>query len=317
MPIFRFRKAARLSDILSLRKTKSTGDIEDPVSACQKPHEPEYDHYDRVQKSDTRRSDTSDDSTSSGETSSGMVSTQCSSNRSSMAYPPNAPPPPPDTKQDQNPQPLATRLQNINANDMELLLSMETQARMDYQEEQERLDREAKERMRHQDNVTPRPTRLKFELPSPPRPKTGPSPSRGDGRTYHRWSLPEEHIRREMKAGATRPKRKKKHSYSWSRIIGNHDDADDREKQESNLEEPEEKPLVLGAKVRLLRRPLPILGYVRYIGPVDMPTQTEQLVGVELESRVGNNDGSINGKRYFQTDPHRGIFLTYEEVLVL
>ncbi|OAD05156.1 hypothetical protein MUCCIDRAFT_126128, partial [Mucor lusitanicus CBS 277.49] len=48
-------------------------------------------------------------------------------------------------------------------------------------------------------------------------------------------------------------------------------------------------------------------GTIKYIGEVDFAKGT--WVGVELESRLGNNDGSVDGKRYFETFPQRGVFV--------
>ncbi|KAI9025870.1 hypothetical protein CLU79DRAFT_833668 [Phycomyces nitens] len=72
---------------------------------------------------------------------------------------------------------------------------------------------------------------------------------------------------------------------------------------------------VIGAKVELLRRPLPTLGKIKYIGPVSFSKGT--WVGVELESRLGNNDGSVDGTRYFQTDAQRGVFVKPDDYKIL
>lgn len=90
---------------------------------------------------------------------------------------------------------------------------------------------------------------------------------------------------------------------------------------------------VIGAKVELLRRPLPTLGTIKYIGPVNFARGT--WVGVELESRrkfawgrfirrefsyfcaVGNNNGEINGTRYFQTDHQRGVFVKVDDFKII
>ncbi|KAI7867934.1 hypothetical protein BDF14DRAFT_1725574 [Spinellus fusiger] len=77
----------------------------------------------------------------------------------------------------------------------------------------------------------------------------------------------------------------------------------------SDAEEDGDEEVVpaIGNKVELLRRPLPTLGTIKYIGFVDFSNGI--WVGVELESRVGNTDGAVDGKRYFQTDPQRGVFV--------
>lgn len=71
----------------------------------------------------------------------------------------------------------------------------------------------------------------------------------------------------------------------------------------------------LGDKVELLRRPLPTLGTIKYIGPVQFAEG--QYVGIELESRLGKSDGSMDGVRYFHTDPQRGLFLKPDDFIIL
>lgn len=48
------------------------------------------------------------------------------------------------------------------------------------------------------------------------------------------------------------------------------------------------------------------VGYVRYIGPMynscENSVTTEMFVGLELVEATGNNDGSVNGTRYFSTE---------------
>lgn len=90
---------------------------------------------------------------------------------------------------------------------------------------------------------------------------------------------------------------------------------------------------VVGAKVELLRRPLPTLGTIKYVGPVNFAKGT--YVGIELQNRrkffknyisleqklnrglVGTNDGAVDGVRYFQTDPQRGVFVKVDDFKVL
>ncbi|CEI97639.1 hypothetical protein RMCBS344292_11769 [Rhizopus microsporus] len=168
-----------------------------------------------------------------------------------------------------------------DTNDLELLLSMETQARLDALAE--------REKQKKQDDAVPfsRPTTIKFELPvTPPR-----SRSPNQRLTYPRArptrSLPEE--------GLTANAKRKKRS-SWRYLFGDRSDDDE-----------EVTPYVtMDARVRLKLRPLPTFGYVRFIGGVEFGKG--EWVGVELDHGVGNCDGSVNGHRYFTTDPRRGIF---------
>ncbi|KAI9243309.1 hypothetical protein BY458DRAFT_530760 [Sporodiniella umbellata] len=71
----------------------------------------------------------------------------------------------------------------------------------------------------------------------------------------------------------------------------------------------------IGDKVEVLNKPLRTFGTVRYVGPVQF---TEGLcIGVELESRLGKSDGSIDGFRYFRTDPQRALFVQLEDLKIL
>ncbi|KAI7870521.1 CAP Gly-rich domain-containing protein [Spinellus fusiger] len=191
---------------------------------------------------------------------------------------------------------ITEKLDLLHTNDLELMLSMETQARIDAQEERER---NAAEMAAREAITPPRPSRLKFKIPvTPPR-----SRSPAAATTYPRARpvriIPEEPVAEE----------KKKRRGRWSIIMGSDQDS-------SSEEEEDDDRLKIGSRVILVRRPLPTIGYVRYIGPFD-PEYGVERVGVELESRVGNSDGSVNGKRYFQTDPHRGIFLKKNEIAIV
>ncbi|KAG1044653.1 hypothetical protein G6F43_011426 [Rhizopus delemar] len=149
----------------------------------------------------------------------------------------------------------------VDGHELDLLLSMETQARMDALVEKEK--------------TTVRTTTIKFDLPpAPPRlsyPKTRPD-----------RSLPEE--------GSVENERRSRKRPSWKSLFG----------------EQVEAYVTLGARVRLRLRPLPTFGYVKYIGGVEFGKG--EWIGIELDHRVGNCDGSMNGQRYFTTDHHRGIF---------
>ncbi|KAI8388461.1 uncharacterized protein BYT42DRAFT_611500 [Radiomyces spectabilis] len=73
--------------------------------------------------------------------------------------------------------------------------------------------------------------------------------------------------------------------------------------------------ITVGKRVQLIRRPVLTVGTVAYIGHVVFAEGI--WVGVELDRRVGKNDGSIDGHRYFKTSPNRGIFVRMEDVSVI
>jgi tubulin-folding cofactor B len=69
-----------------------------------------------------------------------------------------------------------------------------------------------------------------------------------------------------------------------------------------------------GARIQLLpaatdaRR-----GTVAYIGPVpEIPGGIGPWIGVQLDEPTGKNDGSINGKRYFECGKNCGVFVRPE-----
>ncbi|KAI8065599.1 hypothetical protein BC940DRAFT_275883 [Gongronella butleri] len=72
---------------------------------------------------------------------------------------------------------------------------------------------------------------------------------------------------------------------------------------------------VVGARVELRRRPLPTHATIKYVGPVDFANGT--WIGVELDSRLGQNNGSVSGVSYFRTDAHRGLFLRPDDFTIL
>ncbi|KAI9274199.1 CAP Gly-rich domain-containing protein [Sporodiniella umbellata] len=161
-------------------------------------------------------------------------------------------------------------------NDLDFLLTMETQARTDAMAKRESFKKEPV--------VSNRPTTIKFELPvTPPRSRSPTRLTYPRARPYR--SLPEDGL-------VLNEKRKKRPS--WRQFFSEESDS-----------EPEAY-VTMGAYVKLKRRPLPTFGYVQFIGGVDFGKG--EWVGVELDHRVGNCDGSVDGTRYFKTDQHRGIF---------
>ncbi|CAM0139926.1 unnamed protein product [Umbelopsis sp. WA50703] len=73
-------------------------------------------------------------------------------------------------------------------------------------------------------------------------------------------------------------------------------------------------PLRAGMRVRLLRRTDDTVGTIRFIGEVDFADGV--WIGVELDRRVGKNDGSVDETRYFHTTANRGVFVKSEDLAV-
>ena len=55
------------------------------------------------------------------------------------------------------------------------------------------------------------------------------------------------------------------------------------------------------------------LGAVMYLGPID--NKTGYFVGVKYDEPLGKNDGSIDGKQYFDCPPKYGGFLKPEHII--
>jgi hypothetical protein len=161
---------------------------------------------------------------------------------------------------------LERQLSMMDTGNLELLLSMETQARMDAQAEREK----EQQLQQQQDNMlTPRPTRIKFELPvTPPRSR---SPARlAYPRARPIRSLPDEGLT----ANAMRhpvPSNKPRRA-GWRHLFS---DRDEDESKSIPL------PIAIGSKVRLKMRPLPTFGHVRFIGAVEF--SKGEWIGVELD----------------------------------
>ncbi|KAF1798046.1 hypothetical protein V8B55DRAFT_1551083 [Mucor lusitanicus] len=208
----------------------------------------------------------------------------------------------PNTKTlyDTPPNTLQRQLSMMDTGNLELLLSMETQARLDAQAEREK---EQQQQLSEQDSMlAPRPTRIKFELPvTPPRSR---SPARlAYPRARPVRSLPDEGLtanamRHPLPMNNMKPRRA-----GWRHLFG---DREEEELKQAPI------PITIGTRVRLKMRPLPTFGYVRFIGAVDFGKG--EYIGIELDHGVGNCDGSIDGIRYFDTDPHRGTFAKRREL---
>ncbi|KAI7894992.1 uncharacterized protein EV154DRAFT_496653 [Mucor mucedo] len=157
----------------------------------------------------------------------------------------------------------------------------------------------------------PRPTRLRFALPDTPSraSKHGPRLSAIQNNTSS--NVNNNSMNMAQKASARKKKRAKSPGKSrWSLGYSTSDSSDD----EGNPKKKNHAPMI-GQKIELLRRPLPTQGTIKYIGDVDFAKGV--WVGVELESRLGNNDGSVDGKRYFQTFPQRGVFVKIDDFKIL
>lgn len=162
---------------------------------------------------------------------------------------------------------LTHQLSMMDTGNLELLLSMETQARMDAQAKRE------EEQQKQQDNTaTLRPTKIKFELPvTPPRSRSPANPRLQYPRARPIRSLPEEGLT----ANASRhplPINNKPKRSSWRQLFG------DRDEDDSRLVS---LPITLDSRVRLKLRPLPTFGVVRFIGGVDFGK--EEYIGIELD----------------------------------
>lgn len=139
-------------------------------------------------------------------------------------------------------------------------------------------------------NTAGRPTRLRFELPKiPQRPIVAPN----------RLVL--------QKKSEKKKKKRSRSPLRYYRFGFGYDSSD----------EDEDLPQVpvLGARVRLLRRPLPMTGTIKFIGPVHFARGI--YVGIELESRLGSHDGTLDGRRYFSTNQQRGTFCKLDDFKII
>lgn len=178
---------------------------------------------------------------------------------------------------------------------MELLLSMETQARMDHLAEQQEKEKERRIYQQQQSK------KLKFALPDMPLRESSiinPNNTGSNITIDHqhqndynipiakRWSLPEESIRQDMKKRNNNTK-----SSKWMKFLtlnqqhNNHHQDDNDINNNNNFDTSKKLELKYGCKVKLIRSPIKTTAYVRYVGPVHFAPG--EYVGVELE-RAGN-----------------------------
>ncbi|CAO3612852.1 unnamed protein product [Cunninghamella blakesleeana] len=199
--------------------------------------------------------------------------------------------------------------QNNKNHDLIALLSLEAQERIDAQ-----LNRE------NEASKPLRPTTLKFALPETPersrskspivypraRPYRSRSAESADHQRRHVSPSRNSKNKNNSKKSSSNNNSSRKRQSRWSRLMGSDDDDSDSSDDTHPIK------LEIGTKVNLFKRPLPTMGYIRYMGPID--NEIGQWVGVELDHRVGNCDGSLKGKSYFKTAPQRGIFLKETDI---
>ncbi|KAI7860147.1 hypothetical protein BDC45DRAFT_564151 [Circinella umbellata] len=159
-----------------------------------------------------------------------------------------------------------------------------------------------------------RPSRLRFELPTmPQRPSSVVSDEFSSG-------IPGKVLLQPRNNNNSKKKKKKnKRARSQSPLrarlgFGSSSNSDASDYEDNNNNNHANMP-ILGAKVELLRRPLPMRGTIKYIGSVHFAKGT--YVGVELENRLGNNDGAYDGVRYFHTDQQRGAFCKADDFKII
>lgn len=132
-------------------------------------------------------------------------------------------------------------------------------------------------------SLTARPSRLKFELPTTPSRSKSPSAPPASSSSIPSLYTQTNTNSTNTSAGFLSPQVSQKHNRNrrgsktrrsrWS--IGSNSDVSDDE--ESPM------PPAVGDKIELLRRPLPTMGTIKYIGPVQFAEGP--YIGVELESR--------------------------------
>lgn len=68
----------------------------------------------------------------------------------------------------------------------------------------------------------------------------------------------------------------------------------------------------IGERVVLNSSSGPKKGYLRFLGEAEFAKG--EWAGLELDERFGKNDGSVNGKRYFQCEPLHGVFAPLHKI---
>ncbi|XP_052862591.1 uncharacterized protein LOC128269228 [Anopheles cruzii] len=59
-----------------------------------------------------------------------------------------------------------------------------------------------------------------------------------------------------------------------------------------------------------------VVGRVRYIGPLAGADSEDSFVGLQLPNSMGECDGTIDGKRFFECEPLHGIFVPFKKVVM-
>lgn len=90
----------------------------------------------------------------------------------------------------------------------------------------------------------------------------------------------------------------------------------EQQKVNASYREVEERHVKVGARCRLLPDTDHRRGVVRYIGDIPEIPGVGAWVGVELDEPTGKNDGSVKGKRYFESKANFGAFIRPERVEV-
>ncbi len=91
----------------------------------------------------------------------------------------------------------------------------------------------------------------------------------------------------------------------------------EQQKINASYREVEERHIKLDSRCRLLPDSDHRRGVVRYIGDIpEIPSGIGAWVGVELDEPTGKNDGTVKGKRYFECQANRGVFVRPERVEV-
>ncbi|KAI9302635.1 hypothetical protein BJ944DRAFT_242175 [Cunninghamella echinulata] len=158
-----------------------------------------------------------------------------------------------------------------------------------------------------------RSTTLKFELPVAGSITRAKSPVHPSVSIESLNVAPHDLSKKKKKQYPTTSSKKKNYKYSSSpnnkkSKWGFHSDISDDE--DTIMMTP-----IIGAKVMLNRRPLPTFGTIQYVGRVDFAKG--EWIGLELESRLGKNNGTVAGITYFTTDAQRGIFVRPDDFTIV
>ncbi|KAL1601398.1 hypothetical protein SLS60_006311 [Paraconiothyrium brasiliense] len=86
----------------------------------------------------------------------------------------------------------------------------------------------------------------------------------------------------------------------------------EQQKIRASEREIEERGLSLGTRVRILPETDSRRGTVSYVGQVPEIPGIGSWVGITLDEPTGKNDGTVNGKRYFECGKNYGVFLRPE-----